>query len=94
MPFRVDMSAKVAQEFNELKKLGSQIGVGREERKALYKIVERLRADPHGVGGLVEELFHLELQIRDGFVNPVEVRFAIHDEKRLVYIMKVAVPIS
>ena len=94
MNYRVDMSDVVMRELTRVKEVGRQIGLGQVVPQALYAVMQHLRTDPHSFGDPGEELHHLKLKIRKAFLNPLSVKFAINDEHRVVYVMKVQLPIT
>jgi len=86
--YRIDVSQQVLQEISKLAKLAEDTGVGPDFRSSLQQIVARLKHDPTDFGEFILRLAHLELIIHVASVYPLTVRFACHEKKRLVYIMK------
>jgi hypothetical protein len=63
-----------------------QKGRGAQFLAAFRQIVERLRKDPLVFGELLYHLPALQLAVRQGIVLPLVVDYAVHEDRRLVFI--------
>jgi len=55
----------------------------------MRKIIRRLQSTPSIFGDFIQDLVLLRLQIRAAAVHPLMVQFAVHEEKSIVFIMKI-----
>ena len=91
--YRIDISGKVRQEIKALIREAAEQGLEEQAWTALQIILQRLHADPWQFGELTRRRKHLRLQEHIGFVNPLRVHFAIHEELPFVVVMKVVLVI-
>src|SRR5438105_1019413 len=87
--YQISISGMVAAEVAALGERAKQEGWFEAYKVALLEIDRRLRADPMGFGELVDDLAALKLIVHVRLVPPLVVRFAIHQEERVVFLMAV-----
>jgi hypothetical protein len=87
--YQLSMSGQVSAGVAEVREQAADIGLLDEFDAAYGAIEQRLQADPLGLGELVKALKHMKLLIHVGVVQPLIVRFAIDEERRIVYLMDV-----
>jgi hypothetical protein len=87
--YLLDMSGQTALAIKQLKQLAEQLGMGSHVRTALKKIAHRLRTDPLNFGEMVKHLPNLRLLVHHAVVYPLVLRFAVHEEQPIVYLMSV-----
>jgi hypothetical protein len=87
--FRLDMSGMIAEEIKQLIQAASAKGLREEAEQSLTIIDRRLRTGPLDFGELVRQSKFSNLLVHVASVYPVSIRFAIHEEKRVVILLKV-----
>ena len=87
--FHLDVSGQVLQELKALAQSALEKGIGLLVKKALQTVIRRLREAPLDFGELVRHRKHLKLLEHVGYVAPLRVWFAIHQELHFVVIRKV-----
>lgn len=81
-----DLAAKIKAIGNQLR----QAGRGKEFDDALRTIDRRLRTDPLGFGELVRTRSNVKLVEHVRIVGPLLIRFGIHTEKPIVFLVAVS----
>ncbi len=87
--YRLDMSGVIAESIKQLKKDGD-LEPNQDVRQSLWKIMKRLQSDPLNFGELIGIYHKLNLIMHVAVVPPLLVRFAIHQEAKIVIIMKIS----
>lgn len=85
-PFRIICSEAVTNRIVQLLRRAKQEGFGKEVGTALRQIIKRLQTDPLEFGEKLYHLHALNQEVRAGAISAVAVRYAVHAEKRLVFI--------
>ena len=88
-PFQVSLSGEVAQEIKYCAQVASSMGIRASYISSLDAIQKRLRYDPSVFGERRFGSKTLKLTCYVGAIRPVAVQFAVHDELRLVFVVKV-----
>src|ERR1700722_15302178 len=88
-PFQVSVSGEVAQEIKGCAKVAASMGMRALFISSLEAIYQRLRHDPLDFGERRFGAKTLKLSCHIGAIRPVAVQFAVHEELRLVFLVKV-----
>jgi len=89
-PFRVKISgAALAHQIKVLATTASTMGVKKEFLTSLAAIHQRLSKDPLGFGEPRFQTHNPNFMCRIGAMKPVAVHFAVHEELRLVLVLRV-----
>jgi hypothetical protein len=88
-PFRVVLSASIAQGIRQLQRQASREGRGEEFLAAIRKLVDQLAHDPNEFGEPLYRLPGLRLRVRCAAIAPLGVHFAVHEELPFVVISSV-----
>lgn len=87
--FRIAISANLAARIKALGTLAAQAGRTKEFHEALRIVERRLRSAPFDFGERVRDHPNSKLIEHVRMVGPLLVRFAIHTEKPLVFLLSV-----
>jgi len=87
--YRIELSGVILQEFRELLRRAVWEGRGQQFREALHTIFHRLSRRPDELGEPLYQLHALRLQVRAVVVRPLAVHFAVHQDRRVVFIKSV-----
>ena len=87
--YRIDFSEQITQEIQDVQTQAITKGFGNEASAAFQIIFHRLTTDPAGFGELVQRFLELNLVAHVASIPPITIKFAYHEEKRFVIIMKV-----
>jgi hypothetical protein len=93
MTYRLSASSLVRQALRELLIRASAAGIDADVIRAVKIIRERLTHDPLGFGEPLYQLPTGKLEVRLGAVPPLSVRYAVHQEQPLVFLLAVT-PLS
>jgi hypothetical protein len=86
-PYRLVVSGTSRAQFRELHRNAPTPEFAARLLAAARTIVARLAADPGEFGEPLRDLHHLGLQMRHGVERPLVVRYAIDEQRRLVYVV-------
>jgi hypothetical protein len=86
--YDVSSSAAVTEEFSQLIHAVQDRGLLPVVLPAARWIMEELARTPMPFGESRDYLQHLQLHLRIGFAGPISVQFAVHEERRLVFIRR------
>jgi hypothetical protein len=86
-PFRVIYVSEVRDQLRMLGIRATELGIRDAFRLTLREFDERLRAAPQDLGEPVYRLEHLDLPVRVSGTRFFYARFAIDEERRLVYVV-------
>jgi len=84
--YTVHGSGKIAQSIKGLQHRAKQQGRGEQVLAALKQIYRRLCENPLNLGEPLYRLTALGLEVRTCVIRPVNVDFAVHKERFLVFI--------
>jgi hypothetical protein len=84
--FTVHVSKKIGDSIREIHKRAKHQGRGHEVIAAIEEILQRLRTNPNNLGEPLYRLAALNLEVRTCVVRPINVDFAVHRERFLVFI--------
>jgi len=84
--YAVEMSHQTRDELKGLHRRAADRGEGPEFVAAARQAIERLRNAPLEFGEPLFRLPVLKLSVRQGVIRPLVVDFAVHEERRLVFI--------
>ena len=84
--YSVHMSAGTKSVVKTLHQQAIQAGIGREYLAAFRQIIARLSQDPLTFGEPLYRLPALRMLVRQAAVLPLVVDFAVHEDRRLVFI--------
>lgn len=87
--FRVILSGALRQDIRLLAKIASAMGVKAAFLSSLVAINQRLRNDPLGFGEQRFRTSNPDFNCRVGAIQPVVVQFAVHEQLRFVWVVKV-----
>lgn len=87
-PYRVVGAELVGDSLRGLKRLADAAGQTRLLLDSAKGIVERLETDPLGFGEPRYDLHHLQLQVRIGMYRMLAAQYAVDEERRIVYVLK------
>lgn len=89
MTYRLSASGLVREALRELVTRAAAVGVDADVIRAVRSIRERLIHDPLGFGEPLYQLPTGKLEVRLGAVPPLSVRYAVHQEQPLVFLLAV-----
>lgn len=84
--FAVSCTGRGEARVLEIAARARTIGLAAVWAATFGRIVERLRADPRGVGDPVQNLRGLRLVVYRAIIDRVEVQYAVHDIEQVVFI--------
>jgi hypothetical protein len=84
--YQVDYSGAVGAALRRLYRRAKQRGQGKQFTAAFREILASLRTKPLTVGEPLYSLPGLQLQVRTIVVAPLLLDFAVHEERRIVWI--------
>jgi hypothetical protein len=85
-PYDVRMSGQTGSALKQLHQEAIEVGVGQSFLAALRQIIAGLQNDPPAFGEPLYRLPALHLLVRQGSLLPLVVNYAVHEERRLVFI--------
>jgi len=88
-PYRLTLVGEVREEIKRLGKAAASSGKKQSYLDAWLTIEDRLSSDPCEFGECSFHLLKGELRCHIGAIRPVAVRFAVHENNRDVFILKV-----
>jgi hypothetical protein len=86
VPYEVLMSGQDRSALLQFHRKAMLKGTSKQFVSALRRIYERLRKDPQVFGEPLYRLPLLHLQVRQAVILPLEVQYAVHEERPLVFI--------
>ena len=89
--YTVSMSAKTKAEATRLHRQEMQAGTGHQFLTAFREILGRLNKDPMILGEPLYHLPALDLTVRKVAISPLVVDYAVHEQKKLVFIRGIKV---
>ena len=84
--YTVHGSGKIAQTIRRIQRLAKEQGRGQQALAALKQIYQRLQEDPNDLGEPMYRLSALGLEVRTCVIRPINVDFAVHQARSLVFI--------
>lgn len=85
-PFDIAYFPSALDEFRDLFHRAKKVGLGQQVLDAGKEIDERLRSDPIKFGDPLYPLRGLNLQLFGRAISPVFVNYAVHFDKRVVFV--------
>lgn len=87
-PYRLVFSQAVRRRMQELYLSAKRQGRATESAAAVRICLAHLRGTPLEFGEPTHHLRALELEMRNGVVSPLAVRYGVHRQRRLVFIQE------
>ncbi len=87
--FWVVYSGQVKEILQDILRKAKKLGKLRRFANAVLEMDRRLKRDPFGLGELIGTFRATKLLLHVGFVRPLRIHFAIHQERRLVFVGKI-----
>jgi hypothetical protein len=87
--YHVVYSGQVRKKLKEILRKAKIVGKLQRFAQAVVAMDKRLRGDPLGLGELTGTLKWLKLPLHVGFIRPLMIEFAVHEEKRIVFVRKI-----
>jgi hypothetical protein len=84
--YTVHASGAIAETIRKIHRRAKLEGRGDKVIAAFTDMLRRLRQDPKGLGEPFYRLSALGLDVRTCVIRPLAVDFAVHEEKRLVFL--------
>jgi hypothetical protein len=84
--FAVQVSKKIGDSIREIHNRAKHQGRGDEVIAATEEILQRLRTNPNNLGEPLYRLAALNLEVRTCVIRPINLDFAVHKERFLVFI--------
>jgi hypothetical protein len=84
--FTVHVSKKIGDSVREIHERAKKQGRGDKVIAAIEEILQRLRTNPNNLGEPLYRLGALKLEVRTCVIRPINVDFAVHQERFLVFI--------
>jgi len=82
----VVLSGQVRDQLKDLHRRAQDKGQGKRVVSAVKRILDHLRSEPLRFGEPRYTLHHLNVEMRHGAVEPVWVQYAVHKQRRIVFI--------
>lgn len=89
LDYRVVYSGQVKEKLKDLLRKAKKAGKLKRFAAAVLKMDERLRKDPLNLGELVGQLPWKKLPLQVGFIRPLKVDFAIHQDQKIVFVRRI-----
>jgi hypothetical protein len=84
--YQVVLSGQVRDQLKNLHRRAQDKGQGKRVLSAVKRIFAHLRTQPLRFGEPRYTLHHLNVEMRHGAVEPVWVQYAVHKERRIVFV--------
>src|SRR5262249_34380395 len=84
--FTVHVSKKIEDSIREIHNRAKHQGRGDKVIAAIEEILQRLRKNPNDLGEPLYRLAALNLEVRTCVIRPINMDFAVHQKRFLVFI--------